>query len=82
MEKAWQFFFMLVIASLLSVGIYFAISPKRAVRYQLYGDYSNGIPAIKVDIENASDDVIRLSKDVSWQEAVRMVDSLNMTLKK
>ncbi len=82
MEKAWQFFLMLVIASALGVLIYFAVSPKRAVRYQLYGDYSNGIPAIKVDIENASDDVIRLSKDVSWQEAVHMVDSLNMTLKK
>lgn len=82
MEKAWQFFLMLVIASALGVLIYFAVSPKRAVRYQLYGDYSNGIPAIKVDIENSSDDIIRLSKDVTWQEAVHMVDSLNMTLKK
>ena len=82
MEKAWQFFFMLVIASLLGVLIYFIISPNRAVKYQLYGDYNNGIPAIKVDIENASDDIIHLSKDVSWNEAVRMVDSLNMTLKK
>ena len=70
-----------VLAIVLGVIIYFITAPKHVVRYELGGQYSEGIPEIKVDIENASDETIQLSKDVTWPEAIRMVDSLNQIIK-
>ena len=81
MEKAWQIFLMGVLAIVLGVIIYFITAPKHVVRYELGGQYSEGIPEIKVDIENGSDETIKLSKDVTWPEAIRMVDSLNQIIK-
>ncbi len=80
-EKAWWYFLMLIIASFIAVGIYFILSPKRVVRYELDGRYSYGVPAINVNVENGTDYTIQLSKDVSWRDAVHMIDSLNKTIK-
>lgn len=81
MDKVWQWFAIIVIAAFIGTGIYLIVSPKHVVRYELGIGYE-GIPAINADIENAADDKIRLSKDVSWREAVQMVDSLNQNLRK
>lgn len=81
MEKIWQWFAIVVIAAFIGAGIYMIVSPKHVVRYELGVGY-DGIPAINADIENASDDRIRLSKEVTWSEAVHMVDSLNQNLRK
>lgn len=81
MEKTWQIFLMGVLATVLGVIIYFITAPKHVVRYDLSGQYSEGIPEIKVDIENSFDETIRLSKDITWPEAIHMVDSLNQIIK-
>lgn len=81
LEKAWLYFLMLVIASFIGVGIYFILSSKRVVRYELDGRYSHGVPAINVNVENGMDYTIQLSKDVTWNDAVHMIDSLNQTIK-
>lgn len=81
MDKVWQWFAIIVIAAFIGTGTYLIVSPKHVVRYELGIGYE-GIPAINADIENAADDKIRLSKDVSWREAVQMVDSLNQNLRK
>lgn len=81
MEKAWQWLAIIVIATLVGVGVYTIVSPKHVVRYDLGIGY-DGIPAITADIENAADDKIKLSKEVSWSEAVHMIDSLNQNLRK
>ena len=82
MEKAWMYFLMGVLATLLGVLVHHILSPKHVVRYELGGRYSEGIPTINVDIENSSDEVIQLSKDVTWESAVKMIDSLNTNLSK
>jgi hypothetical protein len=38
------------------------------------------MPAIGIEIENASDETISLSREVSWSQAVQMVDSLNKSI--
>jgi hypothetical protein len=81
MEKAWQIFLMAVLATILGVIIYFIAAPKHVVRYELGGQYSKGIPTINVDIENFGDETIELSKDVTWEQAIHMVDSRNQNLK-
>lgn len=81
MGKIWQWLAIIVIAAFIGTGIYLIVSPKHVVRYELGVGYE-GIPAISADIENAPDDWIRLSKEVSWSEAVHMVDSLNQNLRK
>lgn len=81
MEKAWLYFLMLVVASFVAVGIYFILSTKKVVRYELDGKYSHGVPAINVNVENGVDYTIQLSKEVSWSDAVHMIDSLNKTIK-
>lgn len=80
-EKTWWYFLMLIIASFIAVGIYFILSPKRVVRYELDGRHSHGVPAINVNVENGTDYTIQLSKEVSWNDAVHMIDSLNKTIK-
>jgi hypothetical protein len=75
MEKSWLYFLMLVVASVLSVGIYFIVA------YELDGRYSHGVPAINVNVENAADYTIQLSKEVTWNDAMHMIDSLNKTIK-
>lgn len=82
MEKAWQIFLMAVLSTVLGVIIYFIAAPKHVVRYELGGKYSKGIPTINVDIENFGDETIELSKEVTWEQAIHMVDSLNQTIKK
>ena len=82
MEKAWMYFLMGVLATLLGVLVHHILSPKHVIRYDLSGRYSEGIPCINVDIENSSDETIQLSKDVSWEAAVKMIDSLNTDLAK
>jgi hypothetical protein len=81
MDKIWQWFAIIVIATLIGVGVYGITAPKHVVRYELGAGYE-GLPAIHVDIENSSDETIRLSKDVTWQQAVQMIDSLNQNLRK
>jgi hypothetical protein len=81
MEKVWQWLAILVIAALTGTLIRHITSPKHVVRYELGIGY-DGIPAITADIENSADDRIHLSKEVSWRDAVHMVDSLNMNLRK
>lgn len=82
MEKVWQYFLMLVISALLGLAIYHITSTKRIIEYQLSGEYSQGVPRIRVNIDNSPDEVIQLSPDVSWDRAIIMVDSLNINLKK
>lgn len=82
MEKAWMYFLMGVLATLFGVLIVHILSPKHVIRYDLGGRYSEGIPTINVDIENSSDETIQLSKDVTWEAAVKMIDSLNTDLAK
>lgn len=82
MEKAWMYFLMGVLATLLGVLVHHILSPKHVVRYELGGRYSEGIPTINVDIENSQDETIQLSKDVTWESAVKMIDSLNTNLTK
>ena len=81
MEKSWLYFLMLVITSFLSVGIYFILSPKKVIVYELDGRYSNGVPSINENVDNAADYTIQLSKEVTWSDAVHMIDSLNKTIK-
>jgi hypothetical protein len=81
-EKVWWYTVIAIIAGFASVGIYLLAAPKHIVRYELGGQYNNGVPEIHVDIENAADETIQLSKDVTWPSAVRMVDSLNTGLAK
>jgi len=82
MEKVWQYFLMLVISTLLGLGIYYATAPKRVIEYQLSGEYSQGVPKIRVNIDNGPDDIIALSPDINWGRAIIIVDSLNINLKK
>lgn len=81
LEKSWLYFLMLVLAAFVSVAIYFIVSPKHVIRYDLTGEYSRGIPEIRADVENSADYTIQLSKEVTWSEAVYLVDSLNKTIK-
>jgi hypothetical protein len=82
LEKVWWYTVIAIVAGFASVGIYMIAAPKHIVRYELGGAYNNGVPEIHVDIENGTDETIRLSKDVSWPAAVQMVDSLNTGLAK
>jgi hypothetical protein len=82
MGKIWQFFLMFIILVILGSFILWLSSPKHIVRYDLDRGYQDGIPRINADVENGSDYTIPLSKEVSWEQAIRMVDSLNMILKK
>lgn len=73
------------IYSLIAIGlslsgslIYLISAPKYVKSYYLRSN--NSVPAIGVEIENASDETIWLSREVSWKEAVQMVDSLNHTI--
>lgn len=77
-----MYFLMGVLATLLGILVHHILSPKHVVRYDLSGRYSEGIPTINIDIENSSDETIQLSKDVTWEAAVKMVDSLNINLSK
>ena len=82
MEKAWMYFLMGVLATLLGVLVHHILAPKHVIRYDLSGKYSDGIPEINVDIENCTDETIELSKDVTWEAAIKMIDSLNTDLAK
>ena len=64
--------------SLSGTLIYFMNAPKYVKSYYLRSNSS--CPAIGVEIENASDEIIYLSREVSWNEAVQMIDSLNKTI--
>jgi len=64
--------------SLFGTLIYFINSPKYVKSYYLKSNSS--IPAIGIEIENSSDEVIYLSREVSWSQAVQMVDSLNKSI--
>jgi hypothetical protein len=81
MEKVWQWFAIIVIAAVLGLVGYSIVSPKHVVRYELGTSY-DGIPKISADIENGVDNDIELSKEISWSEAVHLVDSLNQNLRK
>jgi hypothetical protein len=82
MGKIWQFFLMFIILVILGSFILWLSSPKHLVRYDLDRTYQDGIPRIKADVENGSDYTITLSKEVSWEQAIKMLDSLNLGLKK
>jgi hypothetical protein len=79
-RAAWNYFAILIIASVLSVIIYFIVAPKKIIEYHLKGGY-NGAPAIGINIDNSPNETIYLGREVSWKEAVQMVDSLNYNLK-
>jgi hypothetical protein len=82
MQKVWLYFLMAVIATFVSVAVYFLTSSKKVIQYELDGRYSYGVPSINANVENGADYTIQLSKEVTWSDAVHMVDSLNMTIKK
>lgn len=73
---------MLIISFFLVFCAFYIASTKRIIEYQLSGENSEGVPRIKVNIDNAPDEIIRLSPDVTWDRAIIMVDSLNINLKK
>ena len=81
-NKIWYGILISTVSFLLFMAFYLVVSPKRTIRYELAGYTPQGIPCINVDIENSPDNTIRLSKEVSWEQAVRMVDSLNAILHK
>jgi hypothetical protein len=81
MERVWQYFLMFVLITFVITGIYFITAPKKVIAYELDGQYSQGVPAINVNVDNAADYTIQLSKEVSWNDAVHMIDSLNKTIK-
>lgn len=81
MEKAWSIIGMIAVIALIATTTYLISGPKKIIGYSLKGNYQ-GIPAINVSIDNSPDETITLSKEVTWSEAVRMVDSLNAGLKK
>lgn len=73
---------MIVISVILGVLILHITSTKRIIEYRLSGEYSQGVPRISVNIDNSPDETIQLSPDISWDQAIIMVDSLNNNLKK
>jgi hypothetical protein len=81
MEKQWQYFAMIIIMVTFSTLIYFILSPKKVIQYELGNGYGDGIPCINANIDNTPDHQIRLSKEIGWHEAINMVDSLNKTIK-
>jgi hypothetical protein len=64
--------------SLFGTLIYLINAPKYVKSYYLRSNSS--MPAIGIEIENASDETIYLSREVSWPQAVQMVDSLNKSI--
>jgi hypothetical protein len=80
MQKSWLYFLMLVLSTFIGLAIYFITLTKKVVKYELQGQ-SEGIPAINANVENGPDYTIRLSKEVTWNNAVQMIDSLNKTIK-
>lgn len=82
MSKIWEGILMCIVVTAVAGLALFISQPKHTVRYELNSDCNNtGIPAIRVDIENGCDDVIHLSKEITWNKAIQMVDSLNNSLK-
>lgn len=55
--------------------------PKHLVRYEL-SSVHNGVPAINKDIVYGTDETIYLNPNISFSEAVKLVDSLNNDLAK
>lgn len=80
MEKIWNVLAITTCATLLILFTIFCISPKHTIRYEL--DNESGRAAIVRDIENAFDERILLTREITWQEAISMCDSLNQQLKK
>jgi hypothetical protein len=64
--------------SLFGTLIYFFNAPKYVKSYYLRSNSS--MPAIGIEIENSSDETIYLSREVSWSQAVQMIDSLNKSI--
>lgn len=59
----------------------YMLAPKRVVGYSLGGsNFSSDVMFIRVDIENYEDDKITL-QNITYQDAVKMVEQLNATLK-
>ena len=59
---------------------FYMIAPKRVVGYSVGGSTFSDNIFIRVDIENYEDDKIDL-KNITYQEAVELVERLNATLK-
>lgn len=78
--KIWNIFLILLCTTVVSVIVYFIVSPKTIIEYYLLDGFS-GAPAIGVNIDNCPDETILLGREVSWEKAVQMVDSLNYNLK-
>lgn len=81
MEKAWNVVGMIAVMILIATITYLILGPKNVIEYSLGGNY-RGIPEINVSIDNSPDETINLSKEVTWKDAVEMIDSLNADLKK
>ncbi len=81
MEKTWLYFLMIILTTFIVVLVSFIISTKKVIGYELEGRYSNGIPSINANVENGPDYTIQLSKEVTWGQAIQMIDSLNKTIK-
>ena len=80
-DDIWQGFAILVLATIFTSIMIYSFAPKHTVRYELING-SYGIPTIHRDVENALDETVRLSKEITWPQAVKMTDSLNATLYK
>ncbi len=68
----------------MGVASFFFLSEKHVKQYYLdsYHDNGNDYPCIKLDIDNAPDQNINLNKDITFSQAIHMVDSLNLQLQK
>lgn len=77
---AWCFLLWITSASLvLFLFIYWFSNPK-LIGYSLYG--CDGQLKIEKQIDWNPDETIQLDRSITYWEAIRMVDSLNATIKK
>jgi hypothetical protein len=84
-DDFWSNLFMgllwIFLASLVGLFITYVIVPKHTIGYSLSGNPGTTL-AITREIEWYADEDIDLDKTVSYWDAIRMIDSLNNTLKK
>lgn len=78
-EDAWLSLLWIVAGTSFCAFIFFIVSKKPTTRYSL-GENNNHLTIVR-EIEWFDDDRIELDRSVSYWEAIRMVDSLNKTLK-
>lgn len=80
-EDTWMSLCFIVVGEI-GVLILMALFSDHNVRYYyLSGNTANSIPAIRGDINWGDDITLQLDRDISYTEAIEMVEKLNKTLK-